>query len=176
MKRVFAIIASVLFVLSAASCSKVNNDLAPYYRIATSSIWKSGSSGTSDFSRIYAVTDQYVNRDFSSEEQAMAAYNDILSKTKDVPYTAPEGSYFKMLIEKYIGKQSITAEGTVYECLMVPSEEESLVHTINFDALLIAFRLFVQFFVRIFAKILLLWLRRTSLISGQISGSMWIRF
>ncbi len=58
----------------------------------------------------------------------MAAYNDILSKTTDVPYTAPEGSYFKMLIEKYIGKQSITAEGTVYECLMVPSEEESLVH------------------------------------------------
>lgn len=104
MKRVFAIIASVLFVLSAASCSKVNNDLPPYYRIATPSIWKSGSSGTSDFSRIYAVTDQYVNRDFSSEEQAMAAYNDILSKTKDVPYTAPEGSYVKLLIEKYIGK------------------------------------------------------------------------
>lgn len=104
MKRVFAIIASVLFVLSAASCSKVNNDLAPYYRIATSSIWKSGSSGTSDFSRIYAVTDQYVNRDFSSEEQAMAAYYDILSKIRDVPYTAPEGSYVKLLIEKYIGK------------------------------------------------------------------------
>ena len=104
MKRVFAIIASVLFVLSAASCSKVNNDLPPYYRIATPSIWKSGSSGTSDFSRIYAVTDQYVNRDFSSEQQAMAAYNDILSKTKDVPYTAPEGSYVKLLIEKYIGK------------------------------------------------------------------------
>ena len=104
MKRVFAIIASVLFVLSAASCSKANNDLPPYYRIATPSIWKSGSSGTSDFSRIYAVTDQYVNRDFSSEGQAMAAYNDILSKTKDVPYTAPEGSYVKLLIEKYIGK------------------------------------------------------------------------
>ena len=104
MNRIFTIIAFALLVLSAASCSKVNNDLPPYYRIATPSIWKSGSSGTSDFSRIYAVTDQYVNRDFSSEEQAMAAYNDILSKTKDVPYTAPEGSYVKLLIEKYIGK------------------------------------------------------------------------
>lgn len=29
------------------------------------------------------------------------------------------------------GKQSITAEGTVYECLLVPSEEESLVQTLD---------------------------------------------
>ena len=128
MNRVLVIIASALLVLSAVSCGKPNDDLPPYYRIATPSIWKGGTSGTSDFSRIYAVTDQYVNVDFSTEAQAIAIYNDILAKTKDVPYTAPEGSYFKMLIEKYIGKQSITAEGTVYECLMVPSEEESLVH------------------------------------------------
>lgn len=105
MNRIFTIIAFALLILSAASCKKADVDLPPYYRIATPSIWKSGSSGTSDFSRIYAVTDQYVNRDFFSEEQAMAAYNDILAKTTDVPYTAPEGSYFKMLIEKYIGKQ-----------------------------------------------------------------------
>ncbi|MCQ2181351.1 MAG: hypothetical protein MJY50_04760 [Bacteroidales bacterium] len=105
MNRVLVIIASALLVLSAVSCGKPNDDLPPYYRIATPYIWKSGPSGTSDFSRIFAVTDQYINKDFANEEQAKAIYNDILSKTKDVPFSAPEGSYLKLIIEKYIAKQ-----------------------------------------------------------------------
>lgn len=105
MKRLFTIIASVLLVLSSVSCEKADNDFPPYYRVGTSVRWIGGSFGTSDFSRISAETDKYVNTDFSSESQAVATYNDILSKTKDAPYTAPEGSYFKLSIERYIGKQ-----------------------------------------------------------------------
>lgn len=105
MKRFFTIIASALLVFSAISCKKADNDFPPYYRVGTSVRWIGGSSGTSDFSRISAETDKYVNTDFPSESQAVATYNDILSKTKDAPYTAPEGSYFKLSVERYIGKQ-----------------------------------------------------------------------
>lgn len=105
MKRFFAIIASALLVLSVVSCGKDDADFPPYYKVLTSVRWTSGSSGTSDFSQITAVTDQYVNTEFSSEEQAVSAYNVILSKTRNVPYTAPGESYAKLSIVRYIGKK-----------------------------------------------------------------------
>ena len=105
MKRFFTIIASALLVLSAASCDKDSSDFPPYYKLSTSRSLSSGTFGSSDFSNISKVTDQYVNVEFSSEDQAVATYNDVLSKTRDVDFTAPEGTYFKLTIEKYVSKR-----------------------------------------------------------------------
>ena len=105
MKRIFTIIASALLVLSVASCEKENDGFAPYYKVSTSLRWTGGTSGNSDFSKISAVADQYVNTQFASEAEAVAKYKDILSKTKDVSYSAPGDSYYKLSVEKYVGKQ-----------------------------------------------------------------------
>lgn len=106
MKRFFTLIASTLLVLSVTSCDKEGgSDFPPYYKVSTSYRMTSGTSGNSDFSKIFAVSDQYVNTEFSSETQATAAYNDILSKTKDVSYSAPGESFVKLSIVKYISKK-----------------------------------------------------------------------
>mgnify|MGYP003313416658 CR=1 FL=1 len=105
MKRFFTIIASALLILSVASCDKDDSGFAPYYRVSTSFRWTGGTSGDADFSQISAVTDQFINIDFPSEERAVATYKDILSKTKDVSYSAPGDSYFKLSVAKYVSTQ-----------------------------------------------------------------------
>lgn len=103
--KFFTIIASALLVLSVVSCDKNDQDFPPIYRISTSYKMTSGTFGNSDFKQIFAVTDQYINTDLSSEDQAVATYNDILSKTKDASYSAPGDSYVKLSIVRYVSRQ-----------------------------------------------------------------------
>lgn len=106
MKRFFTIIAAAMLVLSVASCSKeTGGDNPPYYQVLTSYHATGGTSGSSDFTKIFAVTDQYRDIQFSSEDKAVSAYKDILAKTKDAPYSAHDDSFVKLSISKFIGKQ-----------------------------------------------------------------------
>ncbi len=62
---------------------------------------------------------------FSSAE---ASVNGILDATSGMITGTTKAD---VTLEVPSGKQTITAEGTVYECLLVPSEEESLIQTLD---------------------------------------------
>lgn len=107
MKRIFTIIASALLVFSlASSCDKEDDKAtAPYYKLSKSMRIVSGTSGTSDFSQISAVSDQYINSEFATEQQALDVYKDVISKTKDASYSAPDDAFFALSIVRYVCKQ-----------------------------------------------------------------------
>lgn len=100
MKRFFTIIAAAIVVLSVTSCNK--EEFPPYYKVSVISRFVGDAYNEPDFSKIFAVTNQYTNTEFSSEKKALEAYKNILSKTKDVTYVATGESYAKLLIIKYI--------------------------------------------------------------------------
>lgn len=106
MKKFLSIIAFAMLILTTASCTKDDSkDYPPYWQIAKTVQWSGGTEGYADFSKISAVVDQYANVRFDTESQAVAAYNDILSKTKDVEYTALTESFYKLYIAKYVSKK-----------------------------------------------------------------------
>ena len=106
MKKIFFILAAAAVVcLAATSCDKGDDGNPPYYQVLTSWEIQSGTGKSSNFDQIFAVTNQYLNFQFSSEDKAVAAYKDILSQTKDAPYSASGSSFVKLSITKYVAKR-----------------------------------------------------------------------
>lgn len=90
-------------MLAAVSCGKTGSDLpAPYFKVFTSWEIYNGPSGKTDFSNIFAVTNQYKDERYESESEALSVYNSVLAKTKDVTYTAAGSSFVDLHITKYI--------------------------------------------------------------------------
>lgn len=107
MKKFILLLSAALLVFTAVSCEKEGSDVpAPYYKVATSaSLRGSTATGQPDFSQITPEINKYTNAMFNSEKEALSAYNDILSKTRDARFSAPNGSYVKIYIAKYSAKR-----------------------------------------------------------------------
>ena len=103
MKKTLSILAlAFLAILTSVSCKKTDAEFPPYYQISTAWVINSSSSGTTDFSNIFRVTDPYINKTYKSENEAVSVYKDLLSKTKDATYSAYNGSYLKLSIARYV--------------------------------------------------------------------------
>lgn len=104
MKKVLYFLGAALLMLAVASCGKIGDDTpAPYFKVSTSWEIQSGTlSGKTDFSNIFAETNQYNNVSYKSESEALSVYNSVLAKTKDVTYTAAGSSFVELHITKYI--------------------------------------------------------------------------
>ncbi len=108
MKNVLYLLGAALLMLAVASCGKIDSDdtPAPYYKVSTSfRVSSSTLTGKADFSNIFSVTDKYVNERYNSESAAVAAFNDILNKTKDAQYNAAGESFVEIHISKYVAKR-----------------------------------------------------------------------
>ena len=98
MKKILLFLGFALMMICAVSCDKEPGAGDPFYRVNASCHY----STDSDFSNIFKVTDPYANKNFSSERAARSAYDDILSETKNAPYTADGEDYVKLVIIKYV--------------------------------------------------------------------------
>ena len=106
MKKILSLLGWALLMASTFSCGKIDDGKMPdLYRIGRDGQTISTTTSPTDFSNIYSVVDRYINTDYNSEKEALNAYKDVLSQTKDAKYTANNGSYYKILINKYVARK-----------------------------------------------------------------------
>ena len=105
MKKFLAILSFAILMVSSISCEKLENDFPPYFKVAIEGNISGSTSNPADFSKILDVVNPYVNTDLKSEKEAVNLYNQLLSQTKDAPYSVGYDSSITLLIRKYVAKK-----------------------------------------------------------------------
>lgn len=104
MKRILALLGFAVLLVSSISCDKIGDDFPPYFKVAIDGNINGSSSRPADFSKILNVVNPYINTKLNSEKEAVNLYNQLLSQTKDAPYSVGYDSSITLLIIKYIAK------------------------------------------------------------------------
>lgn len=106
--KTFKFIALASLLLALTGCKKDTVEYQTSYAIDYGQSTVEGTHGTSDFHNISDVVDPYLGKTYLTENEVLAVYNDILSKTRNAEYTAPKDSYYKLYTRKSIANQSNT--------------------------------------------------------------------
>ncbi len=105
MKKILALLGLAVLMVSSISCDKIGDDFPPYFKVAIDRHINSSTSNPADFSKILNVVEPYINTELKSEKEAVNLYNQLLSQTKDAPYSVGYDSSVTMLIRKYVAKR-----------------------------------------------------------------------
>lgn len=101
MKKLVKLFCLALFAVSAVSCEKAKDDFPPYYQLAYD--FREVSFGQApDFSAIFNIIDSYVNKRVDSESEAIAMFNEVVSKADKVTWHATDDSYVSLYIVKLV--------------------------------------------------------------------------
>ena len=105
MKKILTLLSLAVLMVSSISCDKIGNDFPPYFKVAIDGNISGSTSNPADFSKILDVVNPYINTEIKSEKEAINLYNQLLSQTKDAPYSVGYDSSITLLIRKYVAKQ-----------------------------------------------------------------------